>query len=110
VWVIVKGPQGCTNPALSRTYLLSALTECHTVLLKASKLLKTDNSDSKSERKSDPDDSFSKLFPSPPPVVSTDIKLVNKAKRKTLYLLAFANEFMDNSGLNACTDVFVFGT
>ncbi|CAL8113942.1 unnamed protein product [Orchesella dallaii] len=97
IWIIVKGPESCKSPVLARTYVLSALTECYTVFVKASKALKglSAESASKSEQKSNTGESFSKLFPSPHPILSADLKLINKAKRKTLYLLAFGNEFMD---------------
>lgn len=57
------------------------------------------NKEARASSKGKPSNSteeFSRLFPSPPPVVSADVKILNNSKRRLLYLLSFANEFFDN--------------
>lgn len=87
------------NFVSAKGYLLSALTECYTIFLKAVKVSKTKNDSVTSKGRKEPSnsmDEFSRLFPSPPPVVSADVTILKNSKRRLLYLLSFANEFFDN--------------
>lgn len=108
VWILIKGPDKVV-PSVAKGYLLSALTQCHSIFAKSLKLLKSKSqspdSSKRPKQKSGTEENFSSLFPSSPPVVSADVALLNNSKRRLLYLLAFANEYIEDfKGLYATQD------
>lgn len=102
VWIIVKGPQSTfSSSGPTKLYLLAALSECYNVFRIALKEMKhkanatEKQSESRHSKLQSSAGTFSKLFAATPSVPPVDVKLVGKSKRKVLYLLAFANEHLE---------------